>query len=756
VNQRLSRKQFLTGLVAGAGLAPIAGKGFLAKAAESEEARLGEGAALTGERTMVVPEQRLHSDYITYFPGIEYFHLGNGDIQAVIQYAPDRSPVHPPTFLAMTVMSPEHLSRKWSTYLFHPEKGFERTAARVVVDGKEHVATPDTFGSAVWEYPDQIPTVVLRWSVGEAWVEEQLFVPAEGGLLFRSVTIRNLSSRAIEGAVSLSMVPNFALFDDIGTDDKERVVFARGFTSMKLLSLEKEAAVSGRYDMNVAAGTLQPGESKTLSFVYAIDGAEKLLARKGWKALRVEASRFWSARNAIQTGNPTLDYFYQLSRTGIKAMVSRHGKRDGGFWEYQMEWAGDDAMAMFGMLQAGLLEEPRIVIEKVLEKSIGADGRTLEAGRLMPLELTEFVQNGLILSALWSYAAWTGDLKTVKKHWKTVKLVADFPLHDVFRDPKSKLMKNKREWWERSDMFGFKEGFELGYQFWVANGLGKAAELARSIGDSASAARWEKASAEIVAAAFVDPPFRLIEDGHLIKRRTVDGQWQRIVIPPDRSIMPPDSPISLEKEPNCEPDTSTVWPIIYGMVDPRSELAKDSLRWVEQIWNQRWDGGGYPRYNVTSEPDPPAPWPIASMLVARAYAETGDSEKVWRVIDWLKRVHGGISGGWFERYGPSITPPAPPVGVVGWVWEEMVSLVVYHLFGVRPGLRELSIRPGLLSGIDQIEGSFHVRQSTIQLRVTRSSARGARVNGKAVPMDHGALILPYRNMGKRVVVEMGV
>jgi hypothetical protein len=713
-------------------------------------------SAHPGDSKMVVPEQRLHADYITYFQGIEYFHLGNGDIQAVIQYAPDRSPARPPTFLGLTVMSPEHLTRKWSTYLFHPEKGFERTSARVAVNGKEHVATPDTFISASWEYPDQIPTVVIRWKAGGAEIEEQLFTPAEGGLLLRSVRIKNISSAAIDASVSLSMVPNFALFDDIGTDDKARVVFAGGFTSMKLLSLEKKAVVSGRYEMYVAAGTVLPGGSKTLCFVYAIGGAEKLFARKGWNALRSEATRFWSARNAIRTGNPTLDDFYRLSRTGIKAMVSRHGKRDGGFWEYQMEWAGDDAMAMFGMLQAGLFDEPRIVIEKVLEKSIGPDGRTLEAGRLMPLELTEFVQNGLILAALWSYAAWTGDLKTVKKHWKTVKLVADFPLHDVFRDPRSKLMKNKREWWERSDMFGFEEGFELAYQFWVATGLAKAADLARVIGDAPSAARWEKASAEIVNAAFVDPAYRLIEDGHLIKRRTVDGRWQRIVIPPDRKSMPPGSPISLEKEPNCEPDTSTVWPIIHGMVDPQSELARNSLRWVEQIWNQRWDGGGYPRYNVTSEPDPPAPWPIASMLVARAYAEIGDSEKVWRVIDWLKRVHGGMSGGWFERYGPSITPPAPPVGVVGWVWEEIVSLVVYHLFGVRPGLHELVIRPVLLSGIDQIEGSFRVRQSTVQLTVTRSKVQGARVNGKAMPFEQGALILPYRNIGKRAVVEMGV
>ena len=745
MSSRLTRKQFLTGLAAGAGLVPAAGHRLVS----------GPGTEQSGPADSA-PEQRIHSDYITYFPGIEYFHLGNGDIQAVIQYAPDRSPVHPPTFLALTVMSPEHFTRKWSTYLFHPEKGFERTAARVTINGKEFVATPDSFVSAAWEYPEMIPTVALRWNAGAAEVKEDFFVPAEGGLLFRSVTIRNVSSLAIEGRVSLSMMPNFALFDDIGIDENERIVFARGFTYMRLLSPEKLVTTSGRYEMSAAAGFLPPGENRTLTFVYAIEGAEKMLARKGRKRLLQEAGRYWNAKNTVRTGNPTLDYFYQLSQTGIKAMVSRHGKRDGGFWEYQMEWAGDDAMAMLGMVQAGLLEEPRIVIEKVLEKSIGVDGRTVEAGRLMPLELTEFVQNGIVLFALWAYAAWTGDLDTVRKHWKTVKLVADFPLHDVFRDPKSKLMKNKREWWERSDMFGFEDGYELAYQFWVALGLGKAAELARTIGDTVSAARWETASGEITNAAFVDPAYWLIEDGHLIKRRTRDGRWQRIVIPPDRNSMPPGSPISTEQEPSCEPDTSTVWPIIHGMVDPRSEIARNTLRWMEQIWNQRWEGGGYPRYNVTSEPDPPAPWPIASMLVARAYAEIGDSEKVWRVIEWLKRMHGGTSGGWFERYGQSITPPAPPVGVVGWVWEEVVSLVVYHLFGFRPELERLVIRPRLLSGISKIDGNFHVRKSVVKLTVVRSNSPGATVDGKEVALAEGALIVPYAKIGKRVAIEMRV
>jgi len=81
-------------------------------------------------------QQRLHQDFITYAPGIEYFMLGNGEIQAMVQYSPDRSGDLPQTFLGFTIFDPERLGRKWSTFLFHPERGFDRTPLTVIVGGR--------------------------------------------------------------------------------------------------------------------------------------------------------------------------------------------------------------------------------------------------------------------------------------------------------------------------------------------------------------------------------------------------------------------------------------------------------------------------------------------------------------------------------------------------------------------------------------------------------------------------------------------
>ena len=469
---------------------------------------------------------------------------------------------------------------------------------------------------------------------------------------------------------------------------------------------------------------------------------------------------YWAEKNAIGMGNETLDHLYGVSRSGLRAMIARSGKRDSGTWMYNMEWVRDDVMVTLGLLQAGMHDEARTILTKIFEKSIGEDGRTIESSRWFGFDYTELDQNGQVLYGTWAYACWTGDMDFVRRHWKKLALAAEFPLHERFRDKNPGLMHNKREFWERFDYFGVEDGYELTYQFWVAIGLARAAELADAIG-APEGARWRGIATEITEAILRHPKYKFIEEGHLIKRRTRDGRWQRQMIPPDRSRMPAGSPLATETESWCEPDSSNVFPILFsmsddarGMVDPKSELAANTLRHVEGLWNQRWDFGGYSRYNVASEPDPPAPWPMAAMFMARAYAEAGNDEKAWQCIRWMRKMHGGASGGWFERYGPGITPPSPPVSIVGWTWGEVVQLCVHHLFGFRPGLKELTIHPILLSGMNSPRGVFRVRGATVELTVARASgAAFATVDGARVSFTNGKLRVPYPAPGKTLTVH---
>ena len=216
-------------------------------------------------------QQKMHPDFITCLPGVAYFFFGNGDITGVVQHCPKDTSG---TFLGFTFMNPGLFSRKWSTYLYHPERGFTNTRFGVTIEDSEegrtktngmysgvkgYAVTPENFGSIQWKYTETVPMVSLLWKAGECEIEEEFFAPSEGSVLFRRATVKNSSGRPLHVRHGLSLYANFGLFDQIYVDEKEKAAFARGLARMKLFTLEKEATVAGRYDVRVDAGTISPG-----------------------------------------------------------------------------------------------------------------------------------------------------------------------------------------------------------------------------------------------------------------------------------------------------------------------------------------------------------------------------------------------------------------------------------------------------------------------------------------------------------------
>jgi hypothetical protein len=705
-------------------------------------------------------EQRMHPDFITYLPGVEYFFFGNGEITGVVQHSPKDTRA---TFLGFTIMNPGLFSRKWSTYLYHPERGFTNTRLGVTLDesggqrnaqaGMYHgvrgfSVTPENFKSIQWTHVEGIPIVSLLWMAGECEVEEEFFAPSEGSILFRRATVRNLSSKQWRVGLSLSLYANFGLFDQIFTDESKRAAFARGLARMKLFALGKNATVSGRYDVRVDVGDIAPGSSKQATYVYALNDGEKIFKMKTFLTLWNQSVAYWSEKSTLESGNKMVDDLWSVSKAGLRAVLGNNGRMDAGVWQYNMEWVIDHMWAAIGFLRSGFVDEARLLVERNLATAIGHDGRTIESSRWFGYDYTELNQNGSLVYSVWEYLCWTGDFALVKKYWDKIKLCAEFPFKEVFFDKQAKMVRNKREFWERSDSFGIEDGYEMAYQFWVISGLEKGAEMARALGEQATARKWRQVASEMKGSFLCDPTFKMVEDGHFIKRRKRDGQWQKYCIPPDRRTMPPGSPLALEQSPMMDPDTVEVFPIIYGMIDPRSELSLKTLEWVDTLWSQRWDGGGYPRYNTYSEPDPPAPWPLASVMVARGHAEAGNDDKVWRVLNWISNLPGGKSGSWFERYGPSITPPAPPVGIVGWIWYEIMALYVHQIIGLRPELDRLLVRPRLITGLDKIRSTHTVRGTKVTIHIRRSKDKStATVNGKETAIQNGSLIIPYPKRG---------
>ncbi len=695
--------------------------------------------------------QRIHTDYITTLPGVEYFIIGNGEIISSVQFCSDRN--SGASFFGLTIWDAERFVRKWSTFLYHPERGFENTKLTVLFNGQYYQLNRENFEEISWDFQSGIPIVKLKWGDEKFNVIEKFFTPRNGKILFRAIEIRNKLQEPAEVSLRLQLYPNFGLFDEIFTSESEKAVYARGWATMKLQTLHKSARVSGRYDLWVDLNRID--KMAEVVYVYSLDGDDKILKKKSFSQFVDETSKFWGEKNKFKSDNEVLNHLFNVSANGLKSTVSKTGKRDSGIWQYNMEWVRDDSMFVLGLLMCGFFEEAKIMLAKLLGRFVGPEGQTVESSRWFGYELTELDQNGQLLYALWSYVCWTGDFELVKKFWDKVKLVAEFPLKDVFWDKNSKLLKNKREFWERTDAFGVEDGYELAYQFWVSLGLAKASELAEKAGEVRLAQKWLSASNEIKNSMLNHPVFRLIEDGHFIKRRNLNGQWQRYFIPPDRRRMPPNSPIAVEDKPSSESDTSEVLPIIYGFVDADSQISLKTLEWVEKLFNQRWSYGGYERYDSSSEPQPPGPWPFASLFVARACMETKNYDKVWRVLNWLYSINGGKSGGWFEYYSvEQLTPPLPPVGIIGWTWAEMIALFIYHILGFRPEMENLTIKPNLISDVDSIHSTIRVRNTFVDLDIERGEKTVAFVDGEEVNLKNGQLIVPY--FSKRVKIKFVV
>ncbi|UCF33797.1 MAG: hypothetical protein JSV78_00505, partial [Phycisphaerales bacterium] len=341
---------------------------------------------------------------------------------------------------------------------------------------------------------------------------------------------------------------------------------------------------------------------------------------------------------------------------------------DGSIWQYNHEWVRDQAMVVAARVMLGEFEAGRTMLIRLLEEFVRDDGGTIDSSCRRDDADIELDQNGELLIALKTYVDWTGDVSVLRAYWPKVRALAEFPLREVFRHEPSGLLHNQREYWERHAGYGIEDGMELANQLFVCLGLSCAACLAEIVGRNEEGARWKAESERLKKAMIFDRRFGMVEDGHFIKRRKVNGEVQREIKVPEPEKLPAGIPLVEDGPHYLDPDASSSLPIAFELVDPKGDLARSTLQEVERLWNLRWEGGGYGRYHTSSEPDAPGPWPFPTVFVARAYFEAGNDEKVWRILRWLGSVQGGKAGAWFEFYGSRPVPPCPQVGIIPWTW----------------------------------------------------------------------------------------
>jgi hypothetical protein len=724
--------------------------------------KLFGGAAITAPGTLdaqspapqTAPGRSLavNPDALTDSPGLEYFILGNGGFFAALQSA---LPASGATHCGLMLFSPAHFTRKPGTMLFHDRAGMRRTVAQLIVGGKNW--TPDPATSTVeWTYPEGVPTVRIEWKAGACDVVEQLSAAAAPhAALLRTVTVANRGTEAAEPVLYFSLSPNPVLFDEFEVDRERPMLVASGYHRLSLFVADSGPATAGDRDLRASFGRLAPGASATRTVVLTLDESRADFEKQDMPAVRAGAVSAWSRTAHVATDRDELNHLFRVAQSGIRAAVATSGKMDGGLLQYNLEWVRDASMVAGGAVLAGMPEIGAAILDRLLTRCVDDSGRTLDSGRHRPPETIELDQNGELLHAVATHWAWTGDDALVRRHWPRLRAVAEYVLQPLFRDPGIGLVKNRRELWERGPEHGVREGYELSYQVWDIVGLGDAARMAAHLGDSTAAERWSAAGAQMRRAMLEHPRFSLVHDGRFIKRRLADGSIQETLEPANRAGLPPGMPLREEKVSRCDPDAANVLPVALGLVDPASALARNTLASIEVLWNQRWTGGGYGRYHVTSEPDSPGPWPFATLFIARAYAEAGNAEKLWRALHWLATVQGGRSGGWLEFYGERPVPPLNPSGFIPWTWAEIVTLVVEHLAGFRPEPARLVIRPRLAAGLGRLDARLPLGSVVVDLTIRRAQgAPSAKVAGRAVEFNGVQLELPRPMRDTRIELNL--
>jgi hypothetical protein len=653
-----------------------------------------------------------HPDVRTKLKDVSYFFLGNGHIQAAVQIAPSGEG----TPMGLLIMNPEHLGKKREALTCDHDSGLENTMLTII---SAPAAKTTGVGAleAGWLEDYEFPVVHILWQVDNFQIAEFFYCPdMSQPVIMREVRLKNIANHIVQARLKTGVLDK--------TIDEELSLDSGGIKKIFL-----------RYTLNSS------GKHVILDLV-----PEAGVSRK--------ALQYWKEKADASFGSPILDHYFKASRFQLPAVISKSGKVDGSIWQHNRERVRDQAMMAVGLTISGHHEIACRILDRLFEKFVTEKGDIIDSSEELGSDEVELDQNGALLFALKNYALWTDRQELIAKHWNKIAATAEFPLSDVFLHERSGLLANRKEYWGRRQNHGIVKGMELAHQLFAAIGLSAASTLASFVSRESEALRWKAEAERIKNAMLDDSQYGLIDSRGFIKRRSIDGIIQEIIKPLSRARLPEGVPLSSKGEHRLNPDATSVLPIAMDFIFPDSPLASLTLDSVEELWNQAWKDGGYGRYHASSELDSPGAWPFPSLFIARSYVETGDFDKMWRILQWLNKVPGALSGSWFEFYGHRSAPPFPQVGITPWTWAEMLILLIHHIIGIQPEVDHLRIRPKLIPGIEKIRASFPLRDSKIDIEIKsgrKKRSYGFRSNGKIIQSSEKEAHISY--LGKDLWVE---
>lgn len=758
----LTRRRFLSGGLFSLGAASLPyGPQALASTVQTAKGTTQRSAPQVAKSNILGMVQE------AFFFGRQYFVLRSGRAQMILQA--DRADLGPAfTFLIFDAEDPAQSKRKaWALnyvpedkrppwpFNFVPEGGFASTALKVELGGFLFTALGQHTQTR-WVSANGIPAVEAKWWAGGVRITERLMALSDDGVFQRSIELEGVDLMGNQPVMLRLSLPKGRFHA------RERILIRN--TNACQLALVIYGSVQSLTDLasgciDIGPITIAPKSHTVIKtgFLAQIPAGsvETIASRAGSLMASSAVSEIsttreaWTTTSQLTTQDNTVQELFDKSRYGLPGMITENGTMDTGIFEYGGQWVRDTTNTALAALYAGYFEIARGALNRVLATMVSDHGTiAVRSGHeAPPADLDELDMMGEIVHAMKAYHDWTGDVSLLRKYRDKLLALIQRSLGPQFRD-ETGMIHDRREFWEGT----FEDAYELAYQTYLIQGLRDGAELAAVLGVEGYASRWRQAAAETLDAMLHHPARALVHEGHLIKRRNVTGEIANMV--PSVKTWHLDAPRCTELYHSMNPDSSAALPIAFGIVDPESPLARKTLDQLEYLWNERWVGGGYGRYNQSREQDQPGPWPFATGFLLWAQHEARLYDRSRRTLEWLNRVQGGGSGWWYEEIS-LIRSQEPQCGVLPNTSVELIIFVIHHLLGIRFRQGRIVIRPNLYPEYEPVSANLRFREGRLRLTIDGGGPiKQAHVNGSSVePASDGSLVLPSDFTSGNVAIQ---
>lgn len=698
---------------------------------------------------------QLRYNNLTFLHGRHHFFLRSGRALMVIQA--DKVDVGPAlNYYLYDAGNPKQSGKKAHAFNFNPQTGnvFSSTIQVII---RNVSFTP--FGEQTkvyWKEKDGIPYIESMWWADGIRVTEQFIGLPEKETFERTVILEGLD---LYGDVEISvnmMMP----FGDCTIQDSVLVGKA-GDAPIALTVSTNEPVQFDQTKGAVEIGPikLSPNEKIVLKSYLLLSlpanegNSDQLISRAQTLRNNIatpdikQLSQKWAGMSKLQTKDNVVQEIYDHARFSLDNFATEKGRINAGYLQYNSEWIRDGSNTALGALLAGNFEMARAMGNHMLSEMITDAGVTMIGGGFANPDREQLDQMGEMLHFLRCYVDWTGDETLVHDNRDKILAMVNRPLNPVFMD-KTGMVHNRREFWERT----FDDAYELIYQTYVYLGLKEACKLAPLLGAEDKVEYWDKTANSILKTMLTHPQKSLVKNNRLIKRRNVTGEIADYFSGYAGYVY--DCPQRVTYHHRLMPDATQALPIAFRVIDPQSDLARNTLDDVEKLWNARWFSGGYSRYNSSSEPNQVGPWAFATSFIMRGQHEARLFERSRRSLEYLHSIPGGKTGAWFEEI-PATRGTSKWDGIICWSTGEMTLFIIRHYLGIRFEDDQLVIQPALYPNSPPVSVNLRVRDGHIHIDIEGSEPiKEAIVNGKAITPDtDGAIRLGPDSMSGTVSIK---